>query len=286
MRKEGSLLAVALIAAGCAEPLPPSSLKFPANGDLPGNLGRTTVLRPSDGSGPFPAVVLLPTCGGVQRHLFDWARRLNQAGYVAMIVDSNGPRGVTQNCQGSSAPVTLDNVVSDADAALAYLRRQPFVRGDRLGVIGFSWGAMAAIRLAGQSHQARLADHAAGLRAVAAFYPGCGTDSPDPLVQATYEWDAKFATPVLLLLGESDNEAPFPYCARKAESHKRDGEPTSYKVYPNTTHMFDSVEIGPQGREIWHGSRGPFVYRYNSDVTQDAWGEVRTMFDRYLKDQP
>ena len=284
--RTSAVLVVALVAASCAAgPLPPSPLKFPADGDLSGTLGQTAVLRPREGPGPFPAVVLLHTCGGVQPHLFDWARRLTQAGYVALILDSNGPRGVGQNCQGSLAPVTLDDVASDADAALAYLRRQSFVNGDRLGVMGFSWGAMAAIRLAGRSHQARLAGHAAGLRAVAAFYPGCGTDSRDAAVQATYDWDAEFATPILLLLGESDNEVPFAYCARKADSHKRAGEPVSYKVYPNATHMFDSAEMGPRGLQIWHGSRGPFLYRYSPDATEDAWGEVRAMFDRYLKDQ-
>jgi dienelactone hydrolase len=275
------------VAAGCATaPLPQNSLKFPTEAATffrPANLKQTVIFRPSDGTGPFPAVVLLHTCGGVGPHLYNWAQRLTQAGYVALIVDSNTPRGVTSNCQGAYAPVTLDDVAGDASAALAHLRTLAFVQRDRLGVIGFSWGAMASIRLAGASYQQRLVHGAEGLRAIASFYPGCGSDSPNPAAQATYKWGDDIITPVMLLLGAIDDESPPQFCTGKADRLRARGQPILYKVYANTTHSFDSPIWGLQGREIRHGTRGPFLYRYNPDATEDAWHEVRALFDRHLK---
>lgn len=61
------------------------------------------------------------------------------------------------------------------------------------------------------------------------------------------------------------------------------GQPIQYKVYPNTTHGFDSPGAGLQGRQIYHGTRGPFLYRYNPDATEDAWREVEALFNRHLK---
>ena len=54
------------------------------------------LLRPPDGDGPFPAVVLLHGCDGmhnddpwVENHHLRW-------GYVLLEVDSFGPRGMTR----------------------------------------------------------------------------------------------------------------------------------------------------------------------------------------------
>ena len=171
----------------------------------------------------------------------------------------------------------MKHYTSDASAALAHLRALPFVRRDRLGVMGLSWGAMAAIRLAGSSYQKRLAHGAEGLRAIASFYPGCGSDSPNLAAQATYQWGDDIVTPVMLLLGAIDDESPPHFCTDKADSLKARGQPISYKVYPNTTHAFDWRILGLQER------RGPFLYRYNPDATEDAWRDVKALFERHLK---
>src|SRR4051812_5905195 len=53
--------------------------------------------RPA-GSGPFPAVVLLHGCGGYHSSMMSWTDRLAAMGYVALSVDSFGPRGINVNC--------------------------------------------------------------------------------------------------------------------------------------------------------------------------------------------
>src|SRR5207247_789901 len=52
-----------------------------------------TLFKP-DGSGPFPAVVLLHGCGGIRPHFVQWAGAIRDMGYVALLVDSFRPRGI------------------------------------------------------------------------------------------------------------------------------------------------------------------------------------------------
>jgi dienelactone hydrolase len=272
---------IGLLPASCAQPnIPKSPLAFPSDrGAVQGSL----LMRP-DGNGPFPGVVLMHTCGGVGDHMWDWGRRLSEAGYVALVVDSNTPRNVSNNCQGAASLISVDAVAGDGAAALAHLRTLPFVDGDRLGIMGFSFGAMASARLAGQAYQKRIEGGVPGLRAVVFFYGACGTDSPLPHVQAsTNNLPDDVVTPTLLFLGALDTETPPQFCARKADWLRARGQPISYKLYPETTHSFDSQRWGTQGRQIFHGARGPFLYRYNPEATEDAWRETQAFFDRYLR---
>ena len=49
------------------------------------------------GSGPFPAVVVLHGCGGFHQDMIAWADRLRHWGYVALAVDSFGPRELSRH---------------------------------------------------------------------------------------------------------------------------------------------------------------------------------------------
>src|SRR3954471_8522384 len=60
-----------------------------------------SVFKPA-GAGPFPAVVVGHTCGGVNRpHVRERMREFLAAGYAVLAVDSFGPRGV-QSCRNQS----------------------------------------------------------------------------------------------------------------------------------------------------------------------------------------
>ena len=92
--------------------------------DEPGP-GPASWLAKPEGDGPFPAVVLIHGCSGTERntaHQTVWrglnrhAGLLNANGYVTLIVDSFGPRRITDGCQtgGRYYPLQL----GDAYAAL------------------------------------------------------------------------------------------------------------------------------------------------------------------------
>ncbi len=289
--------AASLILSGCVTtdfsgpPLPKSPIVFPTEAvPVPTNtpprpqLQRTVLYRPSQGSGPFPAVVMLHTCGGVGAHIIDWARRLTSDGYVALVVASNGARNVADNCQGAYSLISLESVGGDATAALAHLLSHPLVRNDALAVIGFSFGSMAAVRLASASYQKRAIEGVDGLRAIAFFYGSCGVDSPDATARRTSDnVPSDVVTPTMLFLGDEDNETPASFCVARAKAVKASGRPIDYRLYPKTTHSFDDPFNGIQGRTIYHGARGPFTYRYNPEATKDTWRETKALFDRELK---
>ena len=94
--------------------------------------------------------------------LVDWAKEAVARGYVVLLVDSLGPRGVTSVCAGPKAGVNFARGTRDALQAAEHLRRQPFVDRDRVALVGFSWGAMVGL-LASSRHYAAALDRRAGL---------------------------------------------------------------------------------------------------------------------------
>jgi dienelactone hydrolase len=106
------------------------------------------LLARPDGIGPFPGVVILHTCGGVQPHVSeDWPRFFSRLGYVALTVDTFGSRGLGP-CGNALHPAgpgrkteAYREMTRDAYGALDYLAAQPFIKRDRIAVIGFSLGA-------------------------------------------------------------------------------------------------------------------------------------------------
>ena len=94
-----------------------------------------------EGRGPFPAVVILHSCGGFTSHVTnDWPSYLTGLDYVVLSVNTFGSRGYVR-CPN---PYHFDRAtfVKDAYGALDYLAAQPFVDGNRIAVMGFSLGAV------------------------------------------------------------------------------------------------------------------------------------------------
>lgn len=236
-----------------------SPLKFPKE-------PTAGVLYKPDGPGPFPALVLLHSCAGVQPHISDWTARLREGGYVALVVDSFTPRGAGIVC--GNWRVTTDDVAADAFAALDHLRTLPFVNGNRIAAMGFSYGAMAALKTTSAAYRRSNRPDGRGFGAVVAFYPAC---TPKPGMRGDVEarWnnlrdDAD--TPVLILIGDADDETPASLCTAKADELQKVGRPVSVKVYHGATHAFDSSDLG---NRVFRNPRG-YVYRYDPQATADA----------------
>lgn len=92
LRKQGGAWKIAHFHYSSLAPMPRQALAvhFPeaaVNG----------IYRPA-GQGPFPALVLLHGCSGVEEQQDLWAKILVEWGYTALIVDSLGPRGIEEIC--------------------------------------------------------------------------------------------------------------------------------------------------------------------------------------------
>jgi dienelactone hydrolase len=96
-----------------------------------------------EGKGPFPAIIILQSCGGTTPSLYDWAQKFNSWGYATLLVKSLEARGM-QTCQKPFSRVMMYmDVASDAIGALEHLAKKPDIDPKKIAVIGFSLGAGA-----------------------------------------------------------------------------------------------------------------------------------------------
>src|SRR6266849_10977938 len=127
--------------------------------------------RPKDG-GRAPGVLVIQEAFGLNDHIKDVARRIAAEGYVALAPDLYWRGGKGRVVRYDQLPEAIalmqslrdDEVVADAGGAIAYLERQPFVRGDRIGITGFCMGGRVSFLVA-----CELPDK---IKAAAPFYGG------------------------------------------------------------------------------------------------------------------
>jgi dienelactone hydrolase len=240
-----------------------------------------------EGDGPFPAVVLQHQCGGLRNGqwqnlaMLDWARTAVAHGYVALVVDSLGPRSVESVCMGPRNGVTFSRGTRDALLAGAHLRTLPFVDKERIAMAGYSWGAMAAVLASGKLWADSLGD-GFRFRAAVAFYPGCFTLTPP--TGPRYEIvNGDIDRPLLVLMGGQDTETPAAECAAKLEPTKAAGAPIQLHLYPQATHCWDCKNLNNFRKVDARGTQ--VVYRYDADLTKDAEQRMFEFLDKALARQ-
>jgi dienelactone hydrolase len=244
------------------------------------------LVRPA-GSGPFPAVVQLHGCAGIDAQSFRWARWLAERGYVALVVDSFGPRRLAGDCRSGPDDPPITARLDDAFGALRYLQARPDVRADRVAVIGWSQGgayAMAAIN--GPSLERARArgvtlpsidSTTGGFAAGIGVYPGgCFSLVKERAVR-----------PLLVLVGEADDWTPAAKCREMVEAMRGRGADATIVTYPGAYHYFD-VEGQPL-EVLTHvendnrpGGAGATV-SYQAEAATDARARVETFLARHLR---
>jgi carboxymethylenebutenolidase len=201
--------------------------------------------------GRFPGVVMLHGRGGPyssaakgrydettlsQRHLM-WGRFWADRGYVAVLVDSFGPRGYPQGFPPNSyneRPGEVNEQTvrpQDAYGALDYMRGRQDVIANRIAVQGWSNGGMTVLSALDLDRYADVASsQAGGFRAAIAMYPGCRGQ-----VQTYYRPYAA----LLLLIAGADEEVSAAICERMAaEVRDRTRYLTSVK-FDGAAHAYD-----------------------------------------------
>jgi dienelactone hydrolase len=165
-----SLLGLSVVQAQTTLPTA-MAVTFPAR---EGNVQLTGQLYQPAGEGPFPAVVFLHGCAGIDPVQHHWAHRLQQWGYVVLLVDSFGPRGVTNVCTGGVALSPVDpqyDRMPEAYAAQAYLARQPFNDPHRFALRGWAVGGRATLYAVDTLYLAEI--RPTPFKAAVALYPLC-----------------------------------------------------------------------------------------------------------------
>jgi dienelactone hydrolase len=238
----------------------PETVRFPS---ADGKTSLVGYLFTPSGSTARPAVVLLHGRGGpystrargvysaatlTQRHV-SWGRFWESRGYAALLVDSFGPRGYHRGFpRGSYAtrPAEVSEQTArplDAYGALAYLRSRGDVLADRVGLQGWSNGAMTALVVMSDAGDAGLAHPtpATGFRAALALYPGCRMER----VKGRY---VPYA-PLLMLVASDDDEVSPKVCVALAALSRAAGAPLDVVVYEGAEHGFDDPGQAKQRRD-------------------------------------
>jgi dienelactone hydrolase len=212
----------------------------------------------------------------------EYASRLTKAGYVVLVVDSFTPRGVRNMC----APANLQPPVAqarpkDAYGTLDFLQGKPFVRPDRIGLVGWSQGGgtvLMTIRLHDSQGRSAELPHA-DFRVAVAFYPGgCSERRLKP------GWETTI--PLLVLIGEQDVWTPLEPCRTLLEHAIARGSPVALHTYAGAYHTFDAPNVKVHEEPGYRTSSGivPIVGT-DPAAREDALLRVPTFLGRYLLDR-
>ena len=232
----------------------------------------TIPARLSPGASPAPAVIVLHGCLGPTDATFDWARRIAGWGYVAIVPDSFGSRAKTNICNQPMAMLPGTRVL-DVIGAAEYLATLPFVRHDRIALIGFSHGAGTVI----DALQEILSS--VGIRGGVAYYPLC-----------IPEQHANVAMPLLVLIGDKDDWTPADRCRALQQAGFRHPDLAEFTYYPGAHYGFDinapSHFVSGAGLSSQDGSVSDAVQHhieYDPIAARDAEARTRALLETLLK---
>ena len=211
---------------------------------------------PTASKGPVAAMVIISSSGGVLRYREEfYARRLQEAGIAALVVDSFGPRGVQATFEDQSK-VTVFQMELDAFASLERLAADPRIDPKRIGIMGVSKGGIVSLNAA---------------MAVRESWRGLSTHrfaAHVPIVPSCMEQQRTTRTsgaPMLWMLAEKDDYTPVAECLFYAERLREQGARLQVIVYPGANHGWESPSL--QWLPTAERSRCPTLIEDNGSYT-------------------
>jgi len=237
----------------------------PPSGDIRVN----GYLNRPQGPGPFPAMVMVPGCDGLDNLIFDWVDWFTHLGYVSVAVDSLTPRKLTSGCFSGGLHPSDQETAGDAFGALAYLRGLPFVDGRRIGLAGWSRGGAAATLASSKGFAAQAQPTGATFRLAIAFYP----------VPCNLADDVDI--PVLVLVGALDDFHEAPLCVERGQLLQQQGRNVDVHLYPGAHHGFDNPRHATP--DYYRTGSGQHRFQYDPAAAQDAKNRVLKLLFQYVQ---
>jgi dienelactone hydrolase len=269
----GSALVVALAAVGAVAFVKGWYVHRVPPAELAALLQSGERIYKPDGPGPFPAVIQFHGCGGVHAADATWARYFVSQGWVAVSVDSLGPRHLDGEWRSVCAGRRLwgRERAGDVLVAMDQVRQLPYVDKTRIVLAGWSHGGWAIMELLAQDPPHGLPTNlttapAAGLDGLAGvllIYPYLGFAS-----LAAREPIATRA-PILMLLSGRDTVVPTQASLDLAARLRREAHDEETHVYETCDHCWDQTDL-PAASNL----------AYVPDVTADARARVAAFLGR------
>ena len=220
--------------------------------------------RPAD-PGKYPVVLVIPEVFGMHEHIKDVARRFAKEGYLGITFEPYAREGGVAHLSDLTEvrkvvdPVPDARVMGDLDALVAFVKKHPAARADRIGVTGFCRGGMYTLLFAAHSSEVKAAVPWYG-PIKPAKTPGVRTVGPLDLV-------GKINAPILGLYGAEDLGIPVADVKEMEAALKAAGKTAEFVIYPGAPHAF-FADYRPS---------------YRAEAAKDGWGRCVTFFNKYLK---
>lgn len=205
--------------------------------------------------GAFPGVIVIHENRGITEYIKDVAKQVSESGYVSLAVNlcsrKLGPEsaGGTDDAMAALREISTEDAIKDLGAGVDYLKKQLFVRADKIGCVGFCYGGRMSLLLA---------CHRKELSASVIFY-----GRPADAFPLTPNLNAA----VLGNYGEADGAIPIPTVKELEETLKKNGKVCDIKIYPGAGHAFHR----PGGNN------------FKEEAAKDAWNRTIGWFEKYLK---
>ncbi len=238
-------ITVLIASAGAFAQVETSTVRFGPDNRYEGYLARPA------GAGPFPGMVVIHEWWGLNDNIRGEARKLAEAGYVALAVDLFG-KVATEPAQAREMVANLDQqaATSEMRAAVDYLRSLPYVKKADVGSIGWCFGGRQSLLLAINDPQL----------AAAVVYYG------QPVTSVTELRQIKAS--ILGIFGEADESIPVAEVRKFQEALDLAGVSHQIYTYAGAPHAF----ANPSGGE-----------RYKPKAATDAWEKTLAFLDSHLK---
>ena len=222
------------------------------------------IARP-DGPGPYPGVVLVHHAPGWDEFYREFARRFAEHGYIAICPDlycrhgHGSPDDVAARVRGEGG-VADDQVVADAEAAMAWVKAQPASNG-KVGIIG---------TCSGGRHAVLVASRVSGFGAVGDLWGGGVVASPDQLTEkrpvAPIDLTPSLDAPLIGLFGNEDRSPSPDQVDQHEAALQQHGKAYMFHRYDGAGHGF-------------------FYYHtpsYRQQQAMDGWNKVAEFFTQHL----
>ena len=221
-----------------------------------------------DGGGKSPAVIVIQEIFGVNADIRSIADRFAAEGYFAAapeLFHRSGtgvdiPFSEMEKAFGERGKLSNDDVRADLQATIDYLKSNPNVDGDNIGIVGFCFGGFV-------SYTGATMD---GIKAAAVYYGGGILPRPDAPADAPRYLDAtadSVQAPIIGFWGTEDGGIPVSNVEEIERVLKEKGKSIENHVYEGAGHGFFCT------------SRGS----YNEAASADSWPKTLAFFGQHLK---
>lgn len=227
----------------------------------------------------LPAVLILHGSAGPSSREGGYADVLNEAGFATLEPDQWSSRGLAGGADGR--PKSVVETLPDVYGARAFLAAHRAIDAKRIGVLGFSFGGVAAMLCATRAHNSRFLAEGS-FAALMPVYPVCWAYNRLP----GFEFGDLVNAAVLLVTGaldQYDNDAEAgPKLVAGLDPADRARIRTC--VMPQAHHGFDMPGVDQEVTDPFgnRGEGGKVIMRYNAEAAAQSHRNAVEFFSRAL----